>query len=153
MKRDQSPRIWRKVLVAMLIPLAFVAFWPTPVDQPVQGVLVSILTSLHRHGIPPWFDYKFVEAVANLALFVPLGLVASLAFPAKRWWQVASFGLLISCCIELGQLLFFHNRFASPLDLVTNTLGAVLGALLAALLVEQLHTWNPPAAEPQSDSQ
>lgn len=123
--------LWRAVLAAMLALLGLVAFWPSPVDEPVQGTLAAFLDFLHRHGIPGWFNYKFVEASANVALFVPLGLVGELAFPEKRWWHIGAFGLLISACMELGQLLFLHNRFASPLDLVTNTGGAVIGALLA----------------------
>lgn len=133
-----DPRPWRWVLIAMMVPLAFVAFWPSPIDQPVQGDLARILKFLHTHGIPAWFNYKFVEAVANVVLFVPLGAVARIAFPAKRWWQVGAFGLTVSGCMELGQLLFLDSRFASPLDLVTNTGGAVIGALTATLVINRL---------------
>ncbi|MDQ0731119.1 VanZ family protein [Arthrobacter sp. B1I2] len=127
----------------MFIPLALIAFWPSPVDQPVSGQLSVVLQFLHRHGIPWWFNYQFVEAAANVLLFIPVGFVGSLAFPAKRWWQIGAFGLLISGCIELGQLLFLHERFASPSDIVTNTSGAVIGALLAALAAQ---TQKRPAA-------
>lgn len=128
--------LWRKVLAAMLIPLALVAFWPSPVDKPVSGQLTAVLHFLHCLGLPGWFDYKFVEAAANVVLFVPVGFVSRLAFPEKRCWQIGAFGLLVSSCIELGQLLFLHDRFASPLDIVTNTSGAVIGGLLAALAVQ-----------------
>ncbi|WP_373992539.1 VanZ family protein [Arthrobacter sp. E44] len=115
----------------MAVPLALIAFWPTPVDQPISGQLSAVLTFLRRHGFPGWFNYKFVERSSNVVIFVPLGFVAALAFPSKRWWQIGAFGLLVSGCIELGQLLFLHGRFASTSDIVTNTLGAVTGALLA----------------------
>lgn len=124
------------VLVVMLIPLALVAFWPSPVDKPVSGQLTAVLHVLHGHGVPGWFNYKFVEAAANVVLFVPVGLVSQLAFPEKRWWQIGAFGLLVSGCIELGQLLFLHDRFASPSDIVTNTSGAVIGGFLTALAVQ-----------------
>jgi glycopeptide antibiotics resistance protein len=127
----------------MLIPLALVAFWPSPVDQPVSGQLTAVLNFLQSHGIPGWFNYQFVEASANVVLFVPVGFVAAFAFTAKRWWQIGAFGLLVSGCIELGQILFLQNRFASPSDIVTNTSGAVIGALLAALVVQ---TQERPAA-------
>ncbi|WP_231938667.1 VanZ family protein [Arthrobacter sp. B6] len=104
----------------------------------MQSDLARLLKFLHSHGIPKWFNYKFVEASANVALFVPVGAVASMAFPAKRWWQVGAFGLIVSGCMELGQLLFLDNRFASPLDLVTNTGGAVIGALLASAVLKRL---------------
>ena len=133
-----DPRPWQWVLVAMMVPLAFVAFWPSPIDYHVQADLAKILKFLHSHGIPTWFNYKFVEAAANVVLFVPLGAVARLAFPSKRWWQVGAFGLIVSGCMELGQLLFLDNRYASPLDLVTNTGGAVIGAIAATLVINRL---------------
>ncbi|WP_223992491.1 VanZ family protein [Arthrobacter sp. NicSoilB11] len=127
----------------MLVPLALVAFWPSPVDQLVSGQLTAVLHILHVRGVPGWFNYKFIEAAANVVLFVPVGLVSRLAFPEKRWWQIGAFGLLVSGCIELGQLLFLHQRFASPSDIVTNTSGAVIGGLLAALAAQ---TQKRPAA-------
>lgn len=130
----------------MLALLAIVAYWPSPVDEPVQGTLAGFLDSLHRHGMPSWFNCKFVEASANVALFVPLGLASTLAFPEKRWWHIAGLGLLISGCMETGQFLFLHNRFASVSDLVTNTAGAVIGALLAT--ATPVRVWPPrPAAD------
>jgi glycopeptide antibiotics resistance protein len=134
----EDQRIWRAALVAMLIPLALIAFWPSPVDAPVQGQLASILKFLHAHGMPPWFNYKFVEATANVVMFIPLGIVAALAFAEKGWWHIGVFGLTVSGCMELGQLLFLHNRFASVLDIVTNTGGAVIGALFAAAVLKHV---------------
>ncbi|AUZ35728.1 VanZ family protein [Arthrobacter sp. PGP41] len=135
----------------MLVPLAFVAFWPAPVDQPVAGTLTGILDFLHRHGTPAWFSYKFVEAAANVVLFIPLGFAASLAFAQKRWWQTGFLGLIISGCMELGQLMFLHNRFSSLQDLVTNTSGAAIGALLATVALNRLEVRRLPAADLQND--
>lgn len=115
----------------MMAPLALVAFWPSPIDKPVQDELAGFLFLIHALGIPSWVNYSFIEAIANVALFVPLGADASLAFPRKRLWQLGAFGLVVSGCMELGQQLFLHDRFASPLDLVTNTAGCVIGALAA----------------------
>ena len=133
----------------MTVPLAFIAFWPTPIDQPLSLQLLAVLNILHRHGIPGWFNYKFVEASANVFLFLPVGFVAALAFPAKRWWHIGVFGLLISGSVELGQFLFLHHRFASLSDIVTNTSGTVIGALLAALVTRK----GRPAAFRQQASQ
>ncbi|WP_104044942.1 VanZ family protein [Arthrobacter sp. ZGTC412] len=131
----------------MLVPLAFVAFWPSPMDQPVQNQLASVLQFLHRRGIPGWFNYQFVEASGNVALFIPLGFISSLAFREKQWWRIGAFGLLISGCMELGQLLFLHSRFASPLDLVTNCFGTVLGALLATAALTKIEAHHLSAAD------
>ena len=148
MNHLQNRRLWRAILAAMMVPLVLIAFWPSPVDEPLQGELATLLKFLHAHGIPRWFNYQFVEASANVGLFVPLGAVASLAFTEKRWWQIGAFGLMVSGVIELGQLLFLHNRFASPLDLVTNTGGAVIGALLALTALKKLQARRLSAVGP-----
>ncbi|WP_320536359.1 VanZ family protein [Pseudarthrobacter sp. IC2-21] len=132
-----SHKFWRCMLVAMLVPLGLIAFWPSPVDAPVQSQLAAVLKVLHTHGVPAWFNYQFVEATANVLLFVPVGFVAGLAHPKRRWWHIGVLGLVVSSCIELGQLLFLHNRFASISDIVTNAVGAVIGALLALLAFKQ----------------
>ena len=53
--------------------------------------------------------------------------------------------------MELGQLMFLHNRFSSLQDLVTNTSGAVIGALLAAVTLKRLEARRLPAADLQND--
>lgn len=131
MKILETPRFWRGVLAAMLGVLALVGFWPSPVDQPIQGQIASLLNFLHRHGAPGWVDYSFVEKSANVALFVPFGIATSLAFPKKPWWQNAALGTAVSGCMELGQLLFLQSRFATLVDVATNSTGAVLGVLAA----------------------
>jgi glycopeptide antibiotics resistance protein len=148
LKHLENVRLWRLVLIAMFVPLALVAFWPSPIDQTVSEDLSRILKFLHAHGIPAWFNYKFVEAAANVVLFIPLGVVASLGYAEKRWWQIGIVGLGVSGCIELGQLVFLHNRFASLQDLVTNTGGAVIGALLAASALKQLRARRIAAEGP-----
>lgn len=144
MEHRQNTQLWRWVLAAMFVPLLLIAYWPTPVDRPFQDQLSSVLNLLHAHGIPAWFDSRFVEAAANVALFLPLGLIAALAFPDKRWWQIGALGLLMSGCIELGQYLFLHDRFASATDIMTNTSGAVVGALLATGAVNKQRARRPP---------
>ncbi|MFJ4226063.1 VanZ family protein [Paenarthrobacter nicotinovorans] len=129
--------MWRLALTAYLAGLALVGFWPTPVDRPIQGTLASVLAYLHRFGAPIWFDYRFVEASANVAMFVPLGILAAVVLPARSWWQLAGIGLLTSICMELGQLLLISSRYASFLDVVTNSVGAVIGILSVRLFARR----------------
>lgn len=117
------------VLGIYLVVLGLIGFWPSPVDKPVQGLLFQVLTYLQRQGFPTWFNYSFVEASANILLFVPVGVTAALALPASSWWQKAGLGLFLSVGMELGQLMFLDNRFASIIDVVTNTAGTVIGLL------------------------
>ena len=130
-----TPKVWRNILAGFLAVLALVGFWPSPVDQPVQGQIAGFLFLIHALGAPAWLGYRFIEASANVILFIPLGVMAALAFPRKTWWQIGALGLLVSSFMELGQLLFLSSRYPSRLDLATNTVGCLLGFLLVRSLV------------------
>lgn len=143
-----SQRLWRIALAVALGLLAIIAYWPTPLDQPVHGALTAAFSCLHRNGFPVWINYKVLEASANVALFLPIGFVSTLAFPNKAWWLIGGFGFAISACMEVGQLLFLHNRFASLLDVVTNTSGAVIGAALAAVVLKKTEARHLAATGP-----
>lgn len=123
--------VWRLAIVGYIACILVVAFWPTPVDKPIHGTLTAILDYLHHRGVPAWLSYSFVEALANVVLFVPLGLIFAVTFRAQAWWKLAGLASLASITVELGQLLFLTARFASFLDVVTNTSGAVIGIAVA----------------------
>lgn len=142
MKILEKPRSWRAVLVAMLTVLALVGFWPSPVDGPAQGGIASMLSFLHAHGIPGWINYSSIEKSANVLLFIPFGMATALAYPKKLWWQNAALGIMVSGCMELGQLLFLHNRFSSITDVVTNAGGSVIGVLLAVAALRAFQEHN-----------
>ena len=122
------------LLGAYLGLLSLIAFWPSPVDKPFDGELSRLLLALHRHGIPAWFDYSFVESTSNIVLFVPFGFLLALLL-VRRWWLSMLIAFAVSCSIELGQLLFISARTATLADVAVNTLGAVVGAVLARLLL------------------
>jgi hypothetical protein len=75
-------------------------------------------------------DYGGVDVLNNVLLFVPLGAGLLLRGMAPR--SVVALGSLISLAIELLQLLVIPGRDASLSDVLTNTLGIWLGAILAS---------------------
>lgn len=117
----------RILLALYLAALAFVAFWPTPVDRPAAGRLQAALFALHRAGLPDLINYSFVEFASNILLFAPIGILAALAFPHFHRGRIVLAAFLASCAMELGQKLFLHDRFPSAMDIVANTAGAMLG--------------------------
>jgi VanZ like protein len=70
-----------------------------------------------------------VDVFLNVLLFVPLGL--GLALVGFSWRRTLLLGAALSFGIELLQMKVVTGRDASLGDLVTNTLGAGLGAWLA----------------------
>ena len=76
-----------------------------------------------------WTTGYLSEMAFNVALFVPVGLLAALLI-ARRWWPLALLaGLGFTTLIELVQVPE-PDRISDPRDLVMNTGGAVLGVLL-----------------------
>ncbi|WP_431230625.1 VanZ family protein [Paenarthrobacter nicotinovorans] len=111
--------------------MAVVGFWPTPVDKPIRGTFTRLLDKLHGVGVPLWVDYSFVEASANVALFIPFGILTAVVLPDTSRWRLIALGLLTSMSVEVGQMLFFANRYSTFMDVVTNSLGTVIGVTTA----------------------
>ena len=111
-----------------------ITFWPTPVDRPFQLGIGRLLAVLHRHGLPEWITYAVIESASNVVMFVPIGaLIAILARPSL-WWVSGVLGLLVSSCIEISQLLFLPQRYASLADVAANTSGALVGGAIICIL-------------------
>jgi glycopeptide antibiotics resistance protein len=79
-----------------------------------------------------WSRGISIEFVANILLFVPLGLLLRLAVPRATWMGAVLLGGAVSVAIEVLQV--FGPRISDPRDVVANTLGALVGALLGALI-------------------
>ena len=74
-------------------------------------------------------DFGAVDVVLNVMLFMPLGLALGLmGVPARR---IVLAALLTSICVEAVQLAVIAGRDASLSDVLTNTTGGALGALIA----------------------
>jgi glycopeptide antibiotics resistance protein len=122
------------VSLVYLVALTLIAFWPTPVDRGAHGSISSVVLWLHRHGVPAWLNYAAIEFTANIALFVPVGLLVVVLAGAHRWWLGPLVGASISSAIEFGQL-FLPERFATVNDVIANSLGAVLGTVVAVIML------------------
>ena len=83
------------------------------------------------------FAYMFSDldtTVLNVLLFVPLGIFLPLLWESFiPWWKTTLFGFSLSLLVEFLQL--FTYRATDVNDLMTNTLGAVLGWILARAIL------------------
>lgn len=77
-------------------------------------------------------DWSETEVLANIALFVPAGLL--LAVVLQRPLLSVGLCVLASVCIELAQQRWFPSRVPSLADVEHNGLGAALGVLTAWVL-------------------
>ncbi len=118
--------------------LAFVA-WITlspqlPMGDGTDGIVWTILNALDRVPGTRWIDYADVEFIANMAMFAPIGMFFVLLFGRGRWWLAMLLPFILSCAIELAQLLVFTTRVADLRDVLSNTVGAVVGALFILIV-------------------
>lgn len=86
------------------------------------------------------FAYMFSDldtTLLNVLLFVPLGLALPLLWKSfGSWTRTALFGFFLSLLIEILQI--FTLRATDVNDLLTNTLGTVLGYFLAKVILRFL---------------
>lgn len=134
----------RRVIIAILAVgygtfLAFVAFWPSPIDRPVAGLLDRVIAELHERGVPGFIDYDFIEFTANVGLFIPVGVLFGLAVPLRAWPVALILGPLVSAGIEAAQRLLLDGRYATIGDVIANSIGATLGVFLAVGIRHVVH--------------
>lgn len=138
----RSMRVTIALLVVYLVGLARVTLWPRLGDDDGFDLVRTFLGWINSAGIA--LTYSATEFLANIALFVPFGILVSLLRPRWPAWTVVALGLATSCAIELAQLLFLPHRVSDARDLVANTLGTVVG--VAVLLVVRRSSRAPEPA-------
>ena len=137
-QRRASPLARAALLTyAVLVIYAGLALWSGWRDLGV-GAFAFLAAPLPRH-------ITAFDLIVNVVGYLPFGALAVLALhPRVRGLSALALatlaGVLLSGCIEALQT-FLPRRVASNVDLATNTLGALLGALLvlpfAASLIDR----------------
>lgn len=75
--------------------------------------------------------------ILNIILFIPLGIFLPILYKKYRNFRsVTVFGFLTSLFIEIMQI--FSHRATDIDDLITNTLGTIIGYLIAKILVNKI---------------
>jgi glycopeptide antibiotics resistance protein len=103
-------------------------------------LLVAVVTLTPRaEYVSPRFDWRLTsnprelaEGFLNIVLFVPFG--AALRWLGARLSSAILLGFLFSLAVELLQRYVIPGREGELQDLIANTLGALLGWLLARTL-------------------
>ncbi|WP_181310984.1 VanZ family protein [Nocardioides campestrisoli] len=118
---------------AYLVFVGWLTLTPDALGEREVGLAARLLDALHRRGYAESIDYMRLEFLANIALFVPVGMFLLLLFGAGGWWLagLSSFGLTLF--IETAQRQI-PGRVPDPRDLVANTLGGLIGIALTLVL-------------------
>lgn len=118
---------------AYLVFVGWLTLTPQPIGPNQQELILRILDGLHRRGYAERLDYNRLEFLANIGLFVPIGMFLLLLFGAGFWWLAAIGSFAMTAFIEKAQQ-YIPGRVSDERDIVANTLGALIGIAIALVL-------------------
>ncbi len=107
-------------------------------EQPDYSALAErVLARLERYPdlapVTARLSVERVEFLANIGLFVPVGVFMLLLFGSRLWWAALAGGVALTAAIETAQRSI-PGRVSDPRDVVANSAGTVIGVLLALVL-------------------
>jgi glycopeptide antibiotics resistance protein len=135
-RRRLAHREWRPEPTAVLLALwgLFIIYGTMlPFDFSASGELVQ--ERLRRLAEHPWHFGSWTDLISNVLLFIPWGFLLATWLADRGTHFIAALilalisGALFSVSVELAQL-FAPSRTTSVMDLLTNTSGSMLGALI-----------------------
>ena len=131
MSRSRALTAVRVTFGCYLAVLGWLVFSPQPSDDSAFGWVRRTVAWLAGHGVPVTFPVA--EAVGNVLLFVPFGLLAGVLATPRRWWVALVAGSATSAAIETVQLAI-PGRWTTLQDWVLNTAGTAAGLVVLALV-------------------
>ncbi|MEU4015252.1 VanZ family protein [Microbacterium sp. NPDC028030] len=126
-------RAWALVLaIPFLAGLAALTLTPSRIEQAMPNLLDVVLGVAHRLG---WnsLDFTRLEIIANILVFVPVGILAFVLLPRRVWLLALLAGPVLSVAIETAQRVALPHRAATVTDVLANSTGAAVGVALAVL--------------------
>ncbi|WP_110183459.1 VanZ family protein [Nocardioides solisilvae] len=117
-----------------LVFVGWLTLTPDALGERETRLANRLLDALHRRGIAESVDYARLEFLANIALFVPVGMFLLLLFGAGGWWLAAVSSFLMTAFIETAQRQI-PGRVPDERDLLANTVGGLIGIGVALVLV------------------
>lgn len=117
----------RALVATYAIVLSWVLLNPSA-DLPTSGL--AFLTSWAEAWGLPEAAVARMEPLANVAIFVPLPVLGALVFGPRSVTGWTGLAFALSFAVEVTQRVLLTGRSGSTSDIVANTLGALLGAIL-----------------------
>lgn len=113
--------------------VAWLTLTPDLGQRDEWGLVLRVLERLQRYEELAWLTYDRAEALANVALFVPVGLFFLLLVGTRWWWVAFGLGVAMTLAIEAAQRSI-PGRVPDARDLLTNTAGTVIGVVAGVAL-------------------
>jgi VanZ family protein len=123
----RTSRLAGVLLVVYSCLLLVAVLSPTNSDQ--SAMVVWLEHVLARLGLPG-VTFGRLEVLLNAAIVAPVSFLGSLLRPRSTWRDWTAGGFVVASAVEIIQLVVLPGRQASFSDVVANTGGALLGALV-----------------------
>lgn len=119
--------------VLLVMYVVFLAAVLTEYNPVVASDVVSRCEVwLEGHGAPSAMTRPGrVEFLLNAAMFAPITFLAAMTFPRHPWANWVVYAFVASAAVELFQGIYLPPRSAQFVDVVANTLGGLVGAVIA----------------------
>ncbi len=121
------------VTLAYLVFVAWLTLTPGDVAPTSSDLVERVLNRLQRYDDLAWLTYNRAEFLANIALFVPIGVFLLLLVGTRFWWVAAGLAFVMTSAIETAQRSI-PGRVPDERDLFANTVGALIGIAIAIVL-------------------
>ena len=126
---------WVLASYAVVLALLLLAPWGNVPDR----VIRATARLAQDVGVPETLaTFGRVEVGLNVLAFVPLTLLATVLWPRPTWRDWTAWTFVASFLVEAAQALVLSQRASANSDVVANTLGGLVGALLGALVLGRL---------------
>ena len=120
-------------LVAWVVLLMVVLLAPS--SSGPDWVISHLTRALQQLGLPEVLSHPGrVESMLNVVAFVPLSLLGSLLWTRPTWRDWTAIGFTSSFLVEVVQAVALDGRSATHSDVVANTLGTLIGAVLGLVV-------------------
>ena len=123
----------RALLPVYLVVLGVIVFSPSDEATNAPGLIAWLFDRVDELQASFAPAYVALEFVANIALFVPFGVLVRLAFARPPWWAILLLGFATTLTIEIVQATL-PTRFSTASDVIANTAGTALGVLAVRLV-------------------
>ena len=126
-----------------LLTLAYLGFvglvtlTPASTQPDYMGLAARVLARLQRYPdldpLTSRLSVERIEFLANIGLFVPLGVFLLLLVGTRLWWVAVMAGIVLTGMIESVQKNI-PGRVSDPRDVAANSIGMFVGVAVAVVL-------------------
>lgn len=128
----------RRARLSSLLTIGYVLFIVYASLSPFSGWQEQGITFDEVLHLPWRITYNLLDAVVNFVCYIPLGILLGLLLrPHLPTLFAAGFTILLSATLSAGMeyaQMYLPVRTSSNVDILTNTAGAALGAMLAVTI-------------------